>query len=166
ELGTFRLGAFSPRELYRYIYQGSSTLLQTIQTDYTSGENTALPIRKTITLNDTNQVRKEEFDYDPYSMLTGQNPNPGVINKVIEHREFDYGSGAPGLLLRKTDTTWLKTNSINGVNYATTLHILDRKATEIVKDPSSNPIAQSQFEYDSYTEGLTASGAVQHNSVY
>lgn len=61
-------------------------------------------IRKTITLNDTNQVRKEEWDYDFFALLTGISPNCGCIDNVIEHREFDYGSGPPGLLLRKTDT--------------------------------------------------------------
>jgi len=156
---------FSPRELTRWVYQGESTLLRTVQTDYNnldgSGRptNSSLPIRVTTTLNDSNQVSKVEWDYDTFA---GQ-----PIDNVTEQREYDYGTGAPGSLVRKRDYNWLKTNPINSQDYtATSIYILDRKASEQVKDAAGNIIAQSQFEYDSFTEGLTASGAVQHDASF
>jgi len=164
---------YAPRELSRTIYQGKTTVLRTTQTDYnavnSSGAPTlwALPIRVTTTLNDSNQVTKEEWDYDTYTTPGGASGTP--IDNVIEHREFAYGSGAPGALLRRTDYTWLKTNSINGIDYTSTaIHIMDRKLTAKIYDGSGNLMAQSQFEYDNYAAdanhaALQASGAVQHD---
>ena len=74
----------------------------------------------------------------------------------------------------RTVRTWLKTNSINGQDYTSTaIHILDRKASEIVYDSTANQCngqtracSQTTYEYDHFTLSLTASGAVQHNSTY
>ena len=35
-----------------------------------------------------------------------------------------------------------------------------------VLDAAASKLAESQYEYDSFTEGLTASGAVQHDAAY
>jgi RHS repeat-associated protein len=174
---------FTTREISRSLYQGQSTLLRTIQTDYnnldSSGNttNTSLPIRVTATLNDVspNLVSKREWDYDTYtalfcaSLLPTCQPSATTqsIDNVVEQREFAWGFGSPGALVRKSDHTWLKTNSVNGQDYTSTpIHILDRKASEQVKEPAGNIVAQTQYEYDSFTEGLTASGAVQHGSAF
>jgi RHS repeat-associated protein len=172
---------FSPRELNRYIYQGESTLLRTVQTYYdTSGctnqgptSNSSLPRCAVTTLNDTNQVSKVEWDYDTYTawptcvgtLRCYPAATSTTIDNVLEKREYDWGSAAPGVLVRKTDETWLKTNPVNNQDYTSTaIFILDRKASEQIKDAAGNIVAQSQFEHDSFTEGLTASGAVQHDS--
>ena len=174
---------FSPRELNRWVYSGESSLLRTVQTYFDSSgctaqttTNSSLPRCVVTTLNDSNQVTKVEWDYDTYaawqtctSCAPAYQPTPTLtpVDNVLERREFDYGSGAPGVLLRKTDYTWLKTNPINNQDYTSTaIFILDRKASEQVKDAAGNIVAQSQFEYDSFTEGLTASGAVQHDSSF
>jgi RHS repeat-associated protein len=155
---------FAPRELYRYIYQGQSTLLRTVETDYNGLDptynlptNSSLPIRTTTTLNDTSQVTKTEWDYD-----TTTN-----IDNVQEKREYDYGAGTFGALLRRTDYTWLETNPINSQNYtATSLYIMDRKASEIVYNGSGITVAQTTYEYDNFTGGISSSGAVQHGSTF
>ncbi len=159
-------GAYiGPRELFRWVYQGTATLLRTVQTDYTLDGlgkimTTSVPIRSTTTLNDANQVTKVEWDY-------------GLNANVIEQREFGFGAGTPPATpIRKTTYTWLAVNSVNGQDYtSSSIHILDRKATEIVKDGAGNIVAQSQFEYDKYDSSanhapLQASGAVQHESAY
>jgi RHS repeat-associated protein len=143
-----------------------SALLRTIHMDYNapSTGDDILAIRVTTTLNDTNLVTKVESDYDTYASQP--------IDNVIEQREFAYGSGAPGALIRKTDFTYLKVNAVNGADYTTTaIHILNRKASEQVYDGASNLIAQSQFEYDRYDTSanhatLQSSGAVQHDSTF
>lgn len=171
----------APRELMRWQYTGPnvtpSALLRTTQTDYNQlfsgvAKSDSLPIRVTTTLNDTNQVTKVEYDYDSYVATAYGGPATEYYDNVIEQREYAYGTGAPGALVRKTDYTWLKTNAVNGADYTSTaIHIFDRKATEKVYDGAGNLIAQSQFEYDRYDTSanhatLQASGAVQHDSAF
>ncbi|HET9282240.1 MAG TPA: RHS repeat-associated core domain-containing protein [Candidatus Angelobacter sp.] len=160
---------FLARELFRYSYQGSTTLLRTVQTEYNNLDANGLPtvlsapIRITTTLNDSNQVKKVEYDYDT-----------DVFDNVIAERDYDFGPGAFGALLRRTSVSWLKTNSVNSVNYiATGVHILNRKLTDTVYDSVNNtcqgqnrPCAQTLYEYDNYTLGISASGAVQHSTAY
>src|SRR5262249_4677682 len=162
---------FSTREINRKIYQSSTTLLETIHTDYNNldsagaTQDISLPIRITKTLNDTNQVSKVESDYDSYVSF-GLPTNP-TIDNVIEQREYDYGSGAPGSLVRKTDSTWLKTNPINSQDYtSTSIHILNRKSSEIVYNGVGTQIAKTLYEFDSYTAGIAASGAIQHDAAF
>ena len=179
---------YSAREIFRYYYQGQSTLLRTVQTDYNSLDYTgnptdnSLPIRVTTTLNDVspNIINKKEWDYDTYSQIwcspyivacSGVGA-PVPIDNPTEERDFDWGSGGPGTLMRKTDYTWLKTNAVNGQDYTTTaIHILNRKLTEQIKDINSTIFAQTQYEYDNYASdqkhaALQSSGAVQHDAAF
>ncbi len=157
---------FSPRELRREIYQGATTLMRTIQTDYNQldangkPQNRSLPIRVTTTLNDISPalVSKVEWDYDTYTALVCPSgwycaePTTRPIDNVTEQREHDYGTNTPGVLVRKTVNTWLKTNPVNNQNYhSTAIYILDRKATEKVYTGAGVLVAQTDFEYDNYT---------------
>jgi RHS repeat-associated protein len=163
-----------PRELVRSLYQGQSTLLRTVQTNYSatdsSGRPTAssLPIRATTTLADSGQVKKVECDYSstPFGLT--------VLDNVIEKREFNYGAGAFGNLLKRTDYTWVAVNPVNSLDYTVpTLNMLSLKASEIVYDSTSNQCqgqsracSQTTYEYDKYTSGIAASGAVQHDASF
>jgi RHS repeat-associated protein len=77
-------------------------------------------------------------------------------------------------LVRRTDYTWLKVNPINSQDYTVlNKNILNRKASEIIYDSTSNQClgqtracVQTTYEYDSYTGGITASGATQHDSAF
>lgn len=157
---------FSPRELLRTVYQGTSGPLRTIQTDYNSTVGDALPIRVTTTLTDItpNLVTKHETDYDTYT-ATGGVSIP--IDNAIASREYDYGSGsAPTTPLRQTTRTFLHTNSVNGIDYTTnSIHILDRKLTENVEDGSGTPFSKTQYEYDNYGV-ISSSGAVQRDAAF
>src|SRR5207302_10443395 len=86
---------------------------------------------------------KVEYDYD----TTG-----GVPGNVSEFREYDWGQGAPGSLIRRTDNLYaLNTNS----NYLTR-NIVNKVTQQTVYDASSNQKAQTQYEYDSYVAGQNA----------
>ena len=160
---------FFARELFRYSYQGNSTLLVTTQTEYNNLQSggilnaTSMPVRVTTTLNDSNMVKKTEYDYDA-----------DVFDNVIAVREYAFGSGAPGALLRRTQTAWMKTNSVNNVSYiGSAINILNRKQSESVYDSlndtcqgQSRPCAQTAYEYDNYTTWLVPSGAVQHAAAF
>jgi RHS repeat-associated protein len=154
-------GYYVAREISRSIYSGESTLVRTIQTDYSGSPpvDNSLPIRVTTTLADVspNQVSKVETDYDSVTGL-------GLIDDPIEIREF----GFDGAVRRRTHSTWLRAEP-----YAIDQeHILDRPLTQVVYDSTSNtcqgqgsPCAETTYEYDSYTEGLSSSGATQHQSM-
>src|SRR6267378_4011414 len=168
---------FGNREIYRFVYSGQSTLLRTIQTDYDCLDpqgnpmDCSLPIRATTTLSDISPplVSKTEWDYDT---ITLANSTTVPIDNVLERRDFDFAVNGPGALIRKADYAWLKTNPVNGQDYTSTaIHILNRKASEQIKDANGNILAQTQYEYDNYASdqkhaGLQASGAVQHDSAF
>ena len=173
---SFGTPSFSPREIQRQIYQGSSTLLRTIQTCYDSlsscptpatDSSADLPVEITTTLDDVSPplVAQTQMVYDTYTPPGDSSAIP--IDNVIQKSEYDYASNAPGALLRQTDYTWLKTNSVNGTDYTQDpIHILNRKASETVYNASSTQLAYTVYEYDNYTAGISASGAVQHDSAF
>ena len=158
----------SPRELTHTQYQGTTTVLRTVQTDYVLTWNERLPIRATTTL-ENGMVSKVEWDYDTYTFINRNGfSSTKTIDNVKEQREYDYGSLTTPK--RKTKTFYLKINPVNSQNYnATTIFTLDRKSREEVYDSSSGTDVlkgQTRYEFDSYTEGITASGAVQRKSGY
>ena len=107
-------------------------------------------IKTVMTWVDTNQVSQQESSYDQY-------------NNMTESKEYDYGVGSPGPLIRRTQTDYLTTNSVNGINYTTinsvaadsTIHIrgLVKEQFIYLVDPSTGAqtlAARNQFEYDRY----------------
>lgn len=124
-------------ESQRQVYQGSSTLLRTVQTQYTG----VYPSLQTTILANTleNQV---QWDYWSVSK-----------DFVKEKREYGWGNGSPGTLVRTTDY---------GQNYC-----YDKPPSETVYAGSSSSgteMAQTTYEFDNYTGGLSQSGAVEHGS--
>jgi RHS repeat-associated core domain len=172
----------SPREISRTIYNGESTPLKTTATTYRDLDQFglpnawSLPIQTTTTLNDSNQVSRIQYDYDTYGALILHDDfnQPVLTTRAIDNptetRNYAFGAGAPGAVIKRTDQTWLKTNPVNGVDYSSTsVHILDRVSTELIFDPvisGSTPVAQTQFEYDNYSYGggIKPSGANQHDA--
>ena len=148
-------------------YQGShttGTLLKTVTTDYqfySIGHGTfygatyiVLPIRETTTWNQQNLVRKTETDWDTvtsgYNTITWQNP--------VERREYDWSTGAPGALLKRTDYNYLHLQNSTYLNK----NIADRVTSVIIYDGSGNITAQTTTAYDG--SALTAtSGAPNHD---
>jgi YD repeat-containing protein len=159
-----------PREISRSIYNSAGTLLRTITTDYNQIESVSgyydyLPIRVTTTLNDVSPVlvTKTETAYDSYT-ATVLWPYPGqdytlqaatartrYIDNPLQTTTYDYGSGAAGSLLRTTNNTWDKASG----------SIWEHPLTEETLDGTGTRIAYTTYEYDNYTEGLSASGATQ-----
>ncbi len=153
----------SPRELTRSLYDSGGHLLRSVSTDYNTldcgyGPARMFPIRRTTTLDD-GKVTKTEWDYDTFGTA--------VVDNVIEERVFDYGNlSVPAA---KHRFTYLKVNPVNGVDYQSTLFILNRKASEQIYDSHTGSdvlMVQTTYEYDSYTAGLSASGATKHDSAY
>jgi RHS repeat-associated protein len=174
-----------PYEMSRAIYQGSSTLLKTINTTYGPVPGLGVASKTTILANGLQS--KIEWDNDPSyheyiycapetrPWQTVQSNSPcgtgAQVDTLIypynitEQREYGWGQGAPGSLMRKTDYTWLQTNPVNGADYdAPQLHILDRKTGETVYDGSGNQVAKTTYEYDN--SSIALSYATQHLPAY
>jgi hypothetical protein len=150
-------------------YSGSATsgrLLKTVVTAYTGEANifsgflaNVRPISETTTL-DNGLVTQTQTDYETFTFAGGYTATR--LNPT-EKRDYAYGNGAPGALLRRTDYTYLHNNNST---YAT-LNIVDRPASIIVYDGSGNIVSQTNYEYDVYNHSgmpiMGTSGAVQHD---
>src|SRR3989454_12258669 len=66
-------------------------------------------IRETTTLND-GQVSKVETDFETFQNTFLNSPFTNTRLNVTERREFAYGAGTPGPLVRRTDNTYLHTD--------------------------------------------------------
>jgi hypothetical protein len=161
-------------------YDAAAKVVRSVKKDW-AGElgpdnsvNNARVIRETTTL-DNGLVSKVETDYETFPYAVGScygcTGTPWVgggftatrLNPT-ERREFDYGSGAPGPLLRRKDYAYLHNNNSA---YAT-LNIVDRPATITVYDGSGNKVSQTTYEYDNYSHSgmpaMQSSNAVQHDA--
>jgi RHS repeat-associated protein len=126
------------------IYQGPTTgiLLRTINTSYNNG-NTI--VTTSTILEDNSTQAKSVATYD-------------VNTNLLENKEYAWGTGAPGALVRDTLYTYL-----TGTAY-TTANILNRVNSVLVEDGSANVKARTVINYDSYGSGMTCvTGALQHN---
>jgi YD repeat-containing protein len=144
-------------------FAGSSangTLLKTVQADH---DGALQPIRKTVTWNQTNQVSKTETDWDQFA-VPGWPPGTISWGNPVEQREYDYGVGAPGSLVRRTHFNYLHLTNSNYSN----LNIADRLTSKIVYDGAGNVVAQTQTIYDGSSLVQTSTcngtgGAPQHD---
>lgn len=108
---------------------------------WASGAATAPPndvrLAETVTtLADTNQISKQIFDYDDTVPFNNQN----------SVKEFDYGSGAVGPLVRETRTTYLTSSTYTG----TSVHIRDLQTQVSIYDSGGFERSRTTYEYDNY----------------
>jgi RHS repeat-associated protein len=155
------ISCFGFETLAQY-YQGSNTagtLLKTVQTDYENiGAGNpvymspgALPIRVTTTWPN-NQVTKVETDYD--SQCQGS-----PCGNVIARREYDYGNGAPGSLLRTT--AYQYEAFINSTYLANNL--LSLPSSVQATNGSGTQVAYTTYGYDAYALGSSGMGSGQQH---
>ncbi|HXP68610.1 MAG TPA: RHS repeat-associated core domain-containing protein [Candidatus Dormibacteraeota bacterium] len=132
----------------------SGTLLKTVTTDYVN-TNAILPIRNTTTWAQTNQVTKVETDWDSFNTgqvtISWRNP----INK----REYAFGTGTPGSIIRTTSNNYLHLTNSSYLN----LNIADKPISTIVYEANGTTVhAKTLYSYDSTTLGSTT-GVVSHD---
>ena len=174
-------GSCSLYETETDFYQGShgsGALLKTVKTDYSytsnpydmSGTNPAttmagvVPIRVT-TILPNGQTSKVETDYDSgFSYRDPMYGDPNVFppqthtytvtyGRPVAQREYDWGQGAPGALLRQTLTTyqWQVGNLYFNNNF------LDLPFSVKVLDSAGNLCAETDYTYD---EGTPANAGI------
>jgi RHS repeat-associated protein len=132
----------------------TGTLLKTVATDYDTSVF-VVPIRETTTWAQTNQVSKVETDWDSF--------NTGQIDvswkNPIHRREYAFGNGAPGPLVRTTTYNYqhLVNSSYRVANLAQFL------TSQIVYEANGTTIhSQTAYTYDSTAISAT-SGVVNHD---
>jgi len=127
------------RETSRKIYAGapSGTPLRQVNTTFDANN---FPTTSVTILEDGSTQSKQATTFDTFGNLTSLN-------------EYDYGSGAPGALLRQTVTSFTSPGN----------NILNLPASVTIKDGPGNIKAQTNFTYDEGTP--TSTSATQHISV-
>ena len=101
----------------------------------------------TTTLSDTNQQSQATFTYDS-------------LNSITEKDETDWGTGAPGPVLRKNTFAYL--HGTNSAYAADPVHILDRVASQTTCNAAGTFCAQTAMTYDGTTP-TTTSNVVHHD---
>jgi hypothetical protein len=154
-------GAFETQR--KFFPAGSTTPVRTI--DITNSSTCGVPIQQKVTLDD-NSVSMTQWGYaNTQPVYFYQTTGSGNTTDLTSKRE--YATDQPASLLRQTTTSFLRVNPVNSQDYgSTTIHILNRKTSEVVGDANNNPIAQTTYEYDNYTTAMQSSGAVQHDAAY
>ena len=136
------------------VYQGtgnSRTLLQQTATTYSStsipanpavgggGWGNVVPINIQTTVYPSGKVNLVTKQYDP-----GLGANAPIFANVTAEKDYDWGQGSPGGLLRETDTTYQW--QIDSRYLAA--HLLDLPAAVIVKDGSGCALSETDYTYD------------------
>jgi len=168
------------------MYDSNGNLLKTVQTDYSYSADPydyteigvglsvgVVPIRTTTTWPN-GQVTKTETDYDAgYSYYFPTHniqdtcptcvPNNSIgttiYGKAVAVRNYDYGSGAPGALLKQTKTAYLWQSNSNYLSH----NLLYLISSVTVLDGSGTQQAYSYFNYDG-TAPASSGVATQHDS--
>lgn len=152
-------GYFETKTQYYQLINGTQTLLKTVTENYTSlNDGNAeyqiagvVPKSVTTTWPNNNQVSQTQTDYDSQSSGTWSYGN------VIAKREYDYGTGAPGALLRTTTTQY---EAFISSPYLTN-NLLDLPSSIQVTDGGGTQRGLTTYGYDAYALQSSGLGAAQ-----
>jgi RHS repeat-associated protein len=133
----------SGQETQEKLYQGSTsgTLLRTINTTWASN---GTPATKITILEDNSTQSEVETTYDTF----------GNLDVLKEH---DFGTGAPGAVLRTTNYTYLSTTAY------TNLNIMDRVTEKSIVDSTGTVQYVEDTAYDGSALNPCPTGIPQHN---
>jgi RHS repeat-associated protein len=144
-------------ETERLVYQGTSTLVQTIINCY-NGNGVTTPSSCGTTEVASPITRKTTFNYLPDA--TGKQSETDVLYNnyglITSVSEYDYGNAAIGSLVRQTATSYAALG--NG--------IVDRPSAETIYDGSGHLESSVTYSYDESTYPLqSTSGIPNHVSI-
>lgn len=135
-------------------------------------QGTRAPIRITTTLENGTTKSKVEYEYEHFTYPWTECDEDGnncvtttlttSRGNVTEIREYDWGSGSPGALLRKTTKAYLHTGNSNYLSR----NIVSKIIQEKVFNGAGTEFARTDIQYDNYGGAnslLTQSGAPQHD---
>ncbi|MGC2695654.1 MAG: hypothetical protein WA738_07670, partial [Candidatus Angelobacter sp.] len=100
----------------------------------------------------------------PVGCFYGDQSTIGVTNytgsygKVVATREYDWGQGAPGTLLRRTVYSYQWQNGPNAASYLSN-NLLDLVSSTTVYDGAGNQVASTTYGYDESSLGSSGVGS-------
>lgn len=156
------------------LISGSQVLMKTVQTDYTSSVDpnfpyatqpagmNVVPIRVTTTWPN-GKVKKIEKDYDTgFTFGAYGNQYSATYGNVVAEREYNYGTGSPGALLRETFTNYLAPQN---TNYLGDNNLLNLVSSQQVCSPPlqgetgncgpSSTLVQRALKQNTYDQALS-----------
>ena len=129
------------------------------------------PTSVTTILEDGQTQSQTQYDYETISYVYYPNhcadltENSAHYNyttsrgNVTEIRQYGWGSGSPGALIRRIDKTYLHNSNSNYLTY----NIVNKVLQDTTYDSTANtcnglsqPCAQTQYEYDNYVQNVNA----------
>lgn len=137
-------------EFQRLAYQGSTsgTLLMTVNTCYNGSLSTCTTYSTTPPITERNVTT--QLGSGGLQKLNSFGYDSGGNGLLTEEDDYDYASGTPTTILRKTIITYAPLGN----------NILDMPATVTIQDGSGNTKAQTTYCYDEATpSGSTTCGA-------
>jgi YD repeat-containing protein len=147
-------------------YQGSSSsgkLLKQVDTTYSSaavptdisgsGISNVAPTSIKTTIYPSGKVSLVTKTYD-----TGLGTNAPIFGNVVTEKVYDWGQGAPGALLRETDTSYVWQNDARYL----AANLLDLPASVVTKDGNGNRVAETDYTYDESQYLTAANITTQH----
>ena len=146
-------GTGGSRQLLKQVDTTYSTAFYGIEVSVGSGMGSVVPTSIQTTIYPSGKVSLVQKTYAP-PPATGQ----PISGAVATEKVFDWGQGAPGALLRETDTTyqWQVNNAY------LTAHLIDLPASVITKDGSGNRVAETDYTYDEPAYLTAANISTQH----
>lgn len=177
---------YSMVEISQNTYDLSGNLVKSVATDYTIQTSDitktpvcgsagsvssvylgSLPCRITTTEYNggTTISSKVETSYQPYTFMNpgsfGYSDTSGTLTTVaglLDNPVSVVEYGYDGAVMRQTASKWSS-------NYGNNGHILNVKTSSEILDGGGNFAAETDYEYDNYPNGISASGATSHISV-
>jgi RHS repeat-associated protein len=159
-------GAVEPCQNIQY-FDSSGNLIKTENVTFPAEEATPPVLGdtttrvSTTTWNQSNFVTKVETDRDSLSFNNGL--DSVFVDTPIEVREYSYGSGAPGSLLRRTHYTYLHETGSAAASYLKA-NIINRPVSRIVYDGSGNRVAETDYAYDDPARLIPSGITTQHGA--
>lgn len=117
----------------------------------TAPPNDVRPIEVITTLADSNQVSRQTFGYDDSVPFSNRN----------NVKEYDFGNGSFGGLMRETRTTYLTNSSYTGTN----VHIRNLITQVSTYDDGGTERARATTEYDNYAGDQNHAGLVNRSGI-
>jgi hypothetical protein len=149
------------------------TTLKTVNNTYTGeidpANNIVANVRviQTATTLDNGLTSQQQTDYETfqYSCVNAGGACTGTATRLnpTEIREYSFGAGSAGSLMRRTAYSYLHSNNQSYID----LNIVNKPSTVTVYDGIGNMAAQAVNEYDNYShpnQPFVASNAIQHDS--
>ncbi len=132
------------QEIQRRTYQGSSSSGQLLRTINSVWAANGTPASKTVILEDNQTESEAETSFDTFGNL-------------LSLKEHDWGTGAPGSILRTTAFTLLSSSAY------TNLHILDRVSDKTVADSTGTIHYREHTDYDLTSLSPCPTGIAGHD---